>query len=109
MGQSQGRLRPAWPLSPLPERGQGLLSRADPMQRDWRVDTLRGWFLICMMSAHLPRHGLQKFTEYTFGYASAPDGFIFLSGMTCAWVYLRFRSKHGHAAMSKRIRRRVVD
>lgn len=69
------------------------------MGRDWRVDTLRGYFLFLMTVAHLPEHALMRFSEYSFGYASAPDGFVFLSGMTSAWVYLRVRSKRGPAAM----------
>jgi len=46
--------------------------------RDWRVDSLRGYFLVLMTLAHLPQHPLQRFSSYTFGYASAPDGFVFL-------------------------------
>lgn len=69
------------------------------MGRDWRVDTLRGYFLFLMTVAHLPEHVLMRYSEYTFGYASAPDGFVFLSGMTSAWVYLRVRSNQGPAAM----------
>ena len=69
------------------------------MGRDWRVDTLRGYFLFLMTVAHLPEHLLLRYSEYSFGYASAPDGFVFLSGMTSAWVYLRVRSKYGPTAM----------
>ena len=69
------------------------------MRRDWRVDTLRGYFLFLMTIAHFPEHALMRFSEYGFGYASAPDGFVFLSGMTSAWVYLRVRSKYGENAM----------
>jgi len=69
------------------------------MGRDWRVDTLRGYFLFLMTVAHLPEHVLMRYSEYSFGYASAPDGFVFLSGMTSAWVYLRVRNKYGTAAM----------
>ena len=69
------------------------------MSRDWRVDSLRGYFLILMTLTHLPRHPLERFTHYTFGFASAPDGFVFLSGLVSAWVYLRIRSKRGQAAM----------
>ena len=52
-----------------------------------------------MTLAHLPEHALMRFSEYTFGYASAPDGFVFLSGITSAWVYLGVRNKRGGAAM----------
>jgi hypothetical protein len=75
------------------------------MGRDWRVDTLRGYFLVAMTLGHFP-NPLARFTEYTFGYASSPDGFVFLSGLVSAWVYLRFRERHGPRAMvSKSLRR----
>ncbi len=77
--------------------------------RDWRVDSLRGYFLVLMTLAHLPQHPLQPFASYTFGYASAPDGFVFLSGLVSTWVYLRFRNKHGQRALEARVLRRTRD
>jgi hypothetical protein len=75
------------------------------MERDWRIDTLRGYFLVAMTLGHLP-NPVARFTEYTFGYASAPDGFVFLSGLVSAWVYLRVAQTNGHRAMvSKSFRR----
>jgi len=68
------------------------------MERDWRVDTLRGYFLVAMTLGHFP-NPLARYTEYTFGYASAPDGFVFLSGLVSAWVYLRVWQRRGHRAM----------
>ena len=79
------------------------------MSRHWRVDTLRGYFLVIMTIAHLPANPLRRFTSYTFGYASAPDGFVFLSGLVCAWVYLRDRHKNGAEAVRVRARRRARD
>jgi hypothetical protein len=78
-------------------------------QRDWRVDSLRGYFLALMMFAHMPPHYLQQFTGYTFGYASAPDGFVFLSGLVSTWVYLRVRNKHGQPELRARVLRRTRD
>jgi hypothetical protein len=77
--------------------------------RDWRVDSLRGYFLVLMTLAHLPQHPLQWFSSYTFGYASAPDGFVFLSGLVSTWVYLRVRNKHGQRALEARVLRRTRD
>lgn len=79
------------------------------MKRDWRVDTLRGWFLVCMTLAHLPPHPLQPLFGYMLGFASAPDGFVFLSGLVSAWVYLRVRSKHGQKALEGKALRRFRD
>jgi hypothetical protein len=77
--------------------------------RDWRVDSLRGYFLVLMTLAHLPQHPLQRFFSYTFGYASAPDGFVFLSGLVSTWVYLRVCNKHGQHALQRRVLRRTRD
>jgi hypothetical protein len=77
--------------------------------RDWRVDSLRGYFLVVMTLGHLPLHSLQRFSSYTFGYASAPDGFVFLSGLVSTWVYLRVREKHGQRALETRVLRRTRD
>jgi hypothetical protein len=75
--------------------------------RDWRVDTLRGYFLVVMTIAHLGANPLMRFTEYTFGYASAPDGFVFLSGLVSAWVYLKILTRSGPAALTSRALRRA--
>ncbi len=77
--------------------------------RDWRVDSLRGYFLVLMTLAHLPPNPLQPFFSYTFGYASAPDGFVFLSGLVSTWVYLRVRNQHGQRALESRVLRRTRD
>ena len=78
------------------------------MARDWRVDTLRGYFLVLMTLGHF-RNPLARFTEYSFGYASAPDGFVFLSGLVSTWVYLRVWEKRGSAAMASKVLRRSVQ
>ena len=75
------------------------------MSRDWRVDALRGYFLVLMTLGHFP-NPLARFTEYSFGYASAPDGFVFLSGLVASWVYLRVWQKSGQDAMQSKIFRR---
>jgi hypothetical protein len=76
------------------------------MGRDWRVDTLRGYFLVAMTLGHFP-NPLARFTEYTFGYASSPDGFVFLSGLVSAWVYLPLGQRRGNSAMVSKIFRRA--
>jgi hypothetical protein len=76
------------------------------MGRDWRVDTLRGYFLVTMTLGHFP-NPLAQFTEYTFGYASSPDGFVFLSGLVSAWVYLPLMQKRGSPAMVSKVFRRA--
>lgn len=75
------------------------------MARDCRVDTLRGYFLVLMTLGHFP-NALARYTEYSFGYATAPDGFVFLSGLVSAWVYLPAWEKHGAAVLRSRVLRR---
>ncbi|MGA9527254.1 MAG: OpgC domain-containing protein [Terriglobales bacterium] len=75
--------------------------------RDWRVDTLRGYFLVCITIDHL-YNPLRWFTQYTFGYASSPDGFIFLSGLVSSWVYLKVSARYGSAAMRDKVFRRAI-
>ncbi len=76
------------------------------MGRDWRVDTLRGYFLVAMTLGHFP-NALAPYTEYSFGYASAPDGFVFLSGLVATWVYLPLSEKRGENAMVAKVFRRA--
>jgi hypothetical protein len=76
------------------------------MGRDWRVDTLRGYLLAAMTLGHFP-NPLAPFTEYTFGYASAPDGFVFLSGLVSTWVYLPLWQRRGNSAMLSKVFRRA--
>jgi hypothetical protein len=77
--------------------------------RDWRVDTLRGYFLVMMTIAHLKGNPLAPFSEYLFGYASAPDGFVFLSGLVSGWVYLKTFEHRGAAVLESRALRRARD
>jgi hypothetical protein len=78
-------------------------------ERDLRVDTLRGLFLVVMMLDHLPYHPLMRFTSQAFGFVSAAEGFVFISGLVSAWVYGRILLKQGEAALLKRAGRRARD
>jgi hypothetical protein len=77
--------------------------------RDPRVDALRGLFLIIMMVDHLPNHPLLGFSRQTFGFVSAAEGFVFLSGMVSAWVYGRILAKQGEAALRRGAWQRARD
>jgi hypothetical protein len=78
-------------------------------ERDPRVDALRGLFLIIMMVDHLPYHPLLGFSRQTFGFVSAAEGFVFLSGMVSAWVYGRILAKQGEAALCRGAWQRARD
>jgi hypothetical protein len=78
-------------------------------ERDSRVDTLRGLFLTIMMVDHLPNHPLLGFSRQSFGFVSAAEGFVFLSGMVSAWVYGQILAKQGEAALRHRAWQRARD
>jgi hypothetical protein len=77
--------------------------------RDCRVDTLRGLFLMVMMLDHLPYHPLLRFSRQSFGFVSAAEGFVFVSGLVSAWVYGRILNKQGEAALRRRAWHRARD
>lgn len=77
--------------------------------RDPRIDTLRGLFLVLMMVDHLPYDPLLRFTFQSFGFVSAAEGFVFVSGFVSAWVYGRILVKDGEATLRRRAWHRARD
>ena len=77
--------------------------------RDPRIDALRGLFLGLMMVDHLPYDPLRRCTFQSFGFVSAAEGFVFVSGFVCAWVYGRILVKDGEAALRRRAWHRAGD
>lgn len=78
-------------------------------RRDLRIDTLRGLFLVVMTLDHLPHHPLLRFTRQSFGFVSAAEGFVFVSGIVSAWVYGRILAKQGEANLRLRAWHRARD
>lgn len=60
-----------------------------PLERDNRIDTIRGLLLISMSINHYGGW-LAEYTWQPFGYVSDAEGFIFLSGFVFALVYSRY-------------------
>lgn len=60
------------------------------------VDALRGILLVMMAVNHIPSD-LQTATNHIFGFVSAAEGFIFLSGLMAGLVYARRYYKSGAA------------
>lgn len=58
---------------------------------------------------HLPDHPLKSSELYPFGYASAPDAFVFLSGLVSGWVYLKAFDQSGMSALKTRVLGRARD
>ena len=57
--------------------------------RDSRLDSLRGLALVIMMIDHLQGE-LRNYTYHVFGFVTAAEMFIFLSGIVTAMVYTRY-------------------
>jgi len=62
---------------------------APALVRDRRLDTLRGVFLVIMLIDHLGGY-IAGLTYQPLGFASAAEGFIFLSGLMFGQIYSRY-------------------
>lgn len=62
------------------------------MTRDVSLDVLRGMMLLIMAVDHFGEP-LEKYTWQMFGFVTAAEGFVFLSGMLVGIVYSRYLSK----------------
>jgi hypothetical protein len=78
----------------------------NPLLRDERIDAIRGLCLVVMTWDHLP-NPFREFTYQTFGFVSAAETFVFLSGIVSAWVYGRVLIRQGMDATIRRALRRV--
>jgi len=77
------------------------------MKRDHRLDTIRGLMLVVMTIDHLDSP-LKKLTLETFGYVTATEGFVFLSGLVAGLVYTRMGSQDNQR-LYQRSRGRAFD
>jgi len=80
-----------------------------PFGRDARVDALRGFLLVLIMVNHLPPHPFHRFVSQVFGFVSAAEGFVFMSGLVTGMVYGRTLAKSGRTALRHRALRRARD
>lgn len=62
------------------------------------IDALRGILLVMMAVNHIPSE-LQIVTNHVFGFVSAAEGFVFLSGLMAGMVYARRYYKSGEREM----------
>lgn len=56
------------------------------------LDALRGLFLVWMTLTHLPTH-MSDYVNQPLGYVSSAEGFVFLSGLLVAHLYIRMASE----------------
>lgn len=76
--------------------------------RDLRIDSLRGLLLVFMAVDHIASD-LQVMTNHIFGYVSAAEGFVFISGLVAGLVYTRRRRKLGPEIAQAGCRRRAWE
>jgi hypothetical protein len=62
------------------------------IQRRPELDALRGLFLVWMTLTHLPTR-LSELVNQPFGFVSSAEGFVFLSGMLVATLYIHRASE----------------
>lgn len=75
-------------------------------QRFLYIDALRGMLLIMMAVNHIPSD-LQIATNHVFGFVSAAEGFVFLSGLMSGLVYARKYYKSGWLELKEGAMRRA--
>ena len=76
------------------------------MQRNAAYDGLRGWLLMIIACNHLYGHFVPQITRAPFGFVSAAEGFVFLSGVVAYLVYGRFATDSGQ--LKRKIWRRCL-
>lgn len=79
----------------------------EPGRRSVLIDFLRGLCLVLMTVDHLPLSLARKLTWQTFGFFSAAECFVFLSGLVAGRVYGRTAITKGIAAVRQRALRRA--
>jgi hypothetical protein len=70
------------------------------VQRRPEIDALRGVFLVWMTLSHLPTH-LSDLVNEPFGFVSSAEGFVFLSALLVARLYIRRAAEAGAALRTK--------
>ena len=70
------------------------------MRRLWEIDALRGLMLVLMTLTHLPTRLTDPLGQ-PFGWVSAAEGFVLLSGFTAGLVYSRVARERGVGAMER--------
>ena len=70
------------------------------VQRRPEIDALRGVFLVWMTLTHLPTH-LSDLVNQPFGFVSSAEGFVFLSALLVARLYIRQAAEAGAALRTK--------
>jgi hypothetical protein len=78
-----------------------------PTRRRWEIDLLRGLMLVLMTVTHLPTRLTEPLGQ-PFGYVSAAEGFVLLSGYMAGLVYGRLAVERGIQQTRKAFWRRAL-
>ena len=76
------------------------LSSLPKLERKPEIDALRGLFLVWMTLTHLPTH-FSDFVNQPFGFVSSAEGFVFLSALLVARLYIRKAAEDESALRAK--------
>ncbi len=74
------------------------------LQRRPELDALRGLFLVWMTLTHLPTR-FSDFVNQPFGFVSSAEGFVFLSALLVARLYIRQAHEDGPGLRAKLFKR----
>jgi hypothetical protein len=77
-----------------------------PLQRRPELDALRGLFLVWMTLTHLPTH-FSDLVNQPFGFISSAEGFVFLSALLIARLYIR-QAAEDHVALRTKLFKRTL-
>jgi hypothetical protein len=76
------------------------LATLPKLERKPEIDALRGLFLVWMTLTHLPTH-FSDFVNQPFGFVSSAEGFVFLSALLVARLYIRKAAEDESALRAK--------
>jgi hypothetical protein len=76
-------------------------------ERRWDIDALRGLMLVLMTLTHMPTRFSDPFGQ-PFGFVSAAEGFVMLSGFMAGMVYTKRQMRDGEVVMREAFLRRAL-
>jgi len=76
-------------------------------RRRWEFDALRGLMLVLMTFTHIPTRLSEPFGQ-PFGFVSAAEGFVLMSGFMAGLVYTQRQIKRGDADMQRAFFQRAL-
>ncbi|WP_280151419.1 OpgC domain-containing protein [Piscinibacter sp. XHJ-5] len=83
------------------------MTAAPDAARRWEVDALRGLMLVLMTLTHMPTRWADALGQ-PFGFVSAAEGFVLLSGYMAGLVYTQRQRRDGDEMMRKAFLQRAV-